>query len=283
MFHIDAKGKIGEQIGAALGKAVKAQFPDIEQKIDKYLKSLVSSHKLAYMIRKWLSAIRSAIDQKYIDEVEAMASLLVNSDKDDPGDGYLSLNEFWFFQLTPDIVGQNSGSGFGVFGEASASGTPLVGSNMDRKTDKALRTIQAVTLYQYEKSALVNIGFAGYLGVVTGFNDNGLFAAHLDSPMGLPYPDKLEGRYSAVFDIRKVLETCGSVSSAANLMAKQICPFSHNVLLADQSKIAVLEHPRGKAARVRIIGSPLRTDISWDKLNQIAVVNFFALRRIFLL
>jgi len=278
VFHVDAKDRTGREIGTALGSLIIAEFPDIEEKIDRYLKSYVSQSQFNYMIRRRLDAIRDSIDKRYTDEVFSMISLLVHSDRDRLGDGHLSLNEFWFFQLIPDIGRQGSCSGFGVFGECSASGTPVVGRNLDWTTDEALRSIQAITVYEYGKSVLVNIGFAGYLGVISGFNDRGLFATHLDSPLGLPYPDPPEGRHSAVFDIRKALETAGSVSDAGRILSRSLYPFSHNVLLADKRDIQVLEHPQSETGRLRTWSSPLRIDISWDKPFQIAVVNFFALR-----
>ena len=278
VIRVDAENKTANQIGTALGNQIKAKFPDIDAKIDIYLESYVSQDMFNYMIRRRLDAIRSGINRKYRDEVRSMASLHVCSDRDRLGDGHLSLNEFWFFQLIPDIGRQNSCSGFGVFDGCSASGAPIVGRNLDWHTNKALRSIQAITVYEYGKRVLVNIGFAGYVGVVSGFNDKGLFAAHLDSSLSLPYPDSLRGMHSAVFDIRNALETAGSISRAASLMAGQRYPFSHNVLLADRKDVQVLEQARRKVGKLRTAYSPLRGDISWGKPCQIAVVNFFALK-----
>lgn len=278
VFHVDAENKTGTEIGTALGSLIVAEFSDIEEKIDSYLKSFVSQDEFNYIIRRRLNAIRVNIDRKYRDEVRSMASLLVHSGKDRLGDGYLSLNEFWFFQLIPDIERQNSCSGFGVFKGCSASGTPIVGRNLEWTTTQALRSIQAITVYEYGKRVLVNIGFAGYLGVLSGFNDRGLFAAYMDSSMGMPYPDPPEGRHSAVFDIRKALETATSISDAGRILSRPLYPFGHNVLLADKRDVQVLEHPQGEAGKHRTTFSPLRIDISWDKPCQITVVNFFALK-----
>lgn len=278
VIRVDAKNKTGKDIGVELGRLIIDRFPDIAKSVDSYLESYSSQDRFNYIVRRRLDAVRSSVDRRYRDEVDGMASLLVSSDRNKIGDGVLSSDEFWFFQLIPDIGRESSCSGFGVFGECSASGGPIVGRNMDWFTTEALRGIQAITVYEYEKNVLVNIGFAGYAAVVTGFNNRGLFAAHLDSPMGLPYPDPPQRMHSAVFEIRKALETEGSISRAASLMRRQRYPFSHNVLLADTRDVQVLEQVRGEPGRLRSAYSPVRIDISWDKPCQIAVVNFFALR-----
>lgn len=277
VIRVDAKNRTGQEIGKELGYLITEQFPDVSELIDSYLRSYSSQEKFRYILRRRLGVIRASADPAYRDEVDGMASLLARSEENRLGDGLLSPDEFWFFQLIPDIGRENSCSGFGVFGECSAEG-PIVGRNTDWFATEALRKIQAVTVYEYERHVLVNIGFAGYLAIVSGFNDKGLFAAHLDSPLGLAYPDPPQGMHSAVFDIRKALETAGSVSEAGRVLAGNRYPFSHNVLLADKKDIRVLEQPRGETGRLRSAYSPLRIDISWDKPCEIAAVNFFALR-----
>ena len=287
IFYVDARGKDGTEIGNTLGNSVKARFPDIEQKIDAYLVQFIgqienqtgypSQYLFNYYAIPRINAIMPNIEQKYKDEVNALGLHFVLSDTDMLGDGYLSLNELWALQLITDIARETNCSGFGVFGDYSETGSPIVGRNLDWYTTGDLRSLQAITVYLYENRALVNIGFAGYVGVITGFNSNGLFAAILDSPMGGFYPDPPTNKGSYVFDLRNALETRTKISEAANLLYNKQYAYSHNILFADTTDVQVLEHPQGLHGQLRTAESQLNFDISWGKLKQIAVVNFFAL------
>ena len=188
VFHIDAEGKTGVEIGAALGKAVKEKFPEIDKKYDSYLASFVSQEVFNSWVQKRVNVVKPNIDKAYQDEVNTIISTWNFASQDKLGDGYLSLNEFWVIQLIPDVGRITNCSGFGVFGNFSALKAPIVGRNMDWRTTEALRSIQAITVYEYENRNVVNIGFAGYVGTISGFNSDGLFVAHLDSPLGNRYP-----------------------------------------------------------------------------------------------
>jgi hypothetical protein len=277
IFRVDAKGKTGTEIGTILGKAVKEQFPEIEKKFDSYLASFVDQNTFNSWVQNRVNFIKPNIDQAYQDEVNAIVSSWGIVGIDQVGDGYLSLNEFWVLQLIPDIGRRTNCSGFGVFGNVSALNAPIVGRNMDWRTTEALRSIQAITVYEYENRTFVNIGFAGYVGVISGFNSDGLFVAHLDSPLGKRYPEPI-GDHAIVFDLRKVLEKTTQISRAASALSKQQYGYSHNILMADTKDVEVLEQPQGQKALLRNAISPLRLEMSWGKPNQIAVVNCFVLR-----
>ena len=286
IFYVDCRGKTGTEIGLALGTAIGnaagADLAKTEEQIDSYLNYIIPDQlTFNYVMVPRVNSIMPNIDQKYKDEVNALASFFdVSSTPDILGDGKLSLNEFWVLQLIPDIARTTNCSGFGVFGNYSASGSPIVGRSVDWGTTPGVRNMQAITVYHYEDRIFVNIGFAGLAGVLTGFNSDGLFAGILDSPMGAAYPDPLDGKRSFVFDLRNALETCTEISEAATALCNQQCAFSHNILFADTTDVQVLEHPQGVNGSLRTFASVLRSDISWGKANQIAVVNFFALRDI---
>lgn len=287
VLYVDARGRTGAEVGTALGNLVKAEFPDIRQKMDAYLAQFigliasvegVSSREIfdGYAVPR-INAIKPNIEQRYRNEVSALGSRLGLSDTDALGDGGLSLNELWALQLIADIGRETNCSGFGVFGDYASSGSPAVGRNLDWYSTSDLRSLQAVTVYVYEHRALVNIGFAGLAAVITGYNSDGLFGGILDSPMGNDYPDWPYGKRSYVFDLRNALESCTRISDAVGLLYNQPYAFSHNILFADTTDVRVLEHPQGVSGQLRTAGSRLNPDLSWGKSKQIAVVNFFAL------
>jgi hypothetical protein len=277
VFHVDARGLTGMDIGTTLGKAVKKQFPEIEKKYDTYLASFVEQKKFNHWVSDRVNLIKPTLEPAYRDEVNGIASSWNLSSQDQLGDGLLSENEFWVIQLILDVGLRANGSGFGVWGNFSALNSPIVGRNLDWYTTEGLRSIQAITVYQYKKRTVVNIGFAGYVGVISGFNSDGLFVAVLDSPIGKHYPEPAIGDNAIVFDLRNVLETQKQNSAAAGELSWQQYGFSHNILMADTQNVKVLEQPQGQPLHVRTDRSPLRTERSWEKVNQIAVVSCFAL------
>jgi hypothetical protein len=277
IFHVDAKEQTGIGIGMTLGKAFKKQFPEIEKKYDTYLASFIDQEQFNEWLQERVNVIKPNIDPAYRDEVNAIASTWTLSDQDQLGDGFLSLNEFWVIQLIPDVGRRTNCSGFGVWGSFSTLNSPIVGRNMDWRTNDGLRSLQAITVYEYDNQSIVNIGFAGYIGVVSGFNSEGLFVAHLDSPLGNRYPEPPIGDDAIVFDLRKVLETQKRISMAARYLSNPQYGFSHNILMADSFDVQVLEQPQGQQAHLRSNTSPLKIGISWGKVNQIAVVNCFVL------
>ncbi|MDM8558540.1 C45 family autoproteolytic acyltransferase/hydolase [Candidatus Parabeggiatoa sp. HSG14] len=229
-------------------------------------------------MQKRVNVIKPNIDPAYQNEVNAIASTWVISDQDQLGDGLLSLNEFWVIQLIPDIGGRFNSSGFGVWGNFSALNSPIVGRNMDWQTNEGLRSLQTITVYEYDNRNIVNIGFAGFIGVVSGFNSEGLFVAHLNSSLKKYYPKPPINNNAIVFDLRKILKSQTRISTAARELSKLQYSFSHNILMADPFDVQVLDQPQGQQAHLRVDISPLKIGISWGKVNQIAVVNCFVLR-----
>lgn len=279
VIHVDTRDKSAFEIGKTLGRQVKRQFPNIEQLYDAYLATVLSQEKFAYWHEERVRVITAGLDQAYRDEVLGITSVWQISSHDQLGDGYLSLNEYWTFLLAPDIGIRIGGSGFGVWNDASRSGYPIVGRNLDWVGNEPLRSLQAITVYLGETHGLVNIGFAGFIGVISGFNQGGLFLAHIDSPM---LGQSFSANYapgSVVFDIRKVLETENRIAHAEDYFTDIEYSASHSILLADNYDIQVLEQPPGQDAQVRRDRSAYRVDKAWPGRYQIAAVNCFTLLR----
>ncbi|HBE73785.1 MAG TPA: hypothetical protein DDW31_06850, partial [candidate division Zixibacteria bacterium] len=82
----------------------------------------------------------------------------------------------------------------------------------------------------------------GFMGAVTGFNEDGLFAGILDSPTGAAYSSS--GKRSYAMDIRKSLENFGDMDSAAAWLAdtSRHYAYNHLVLMSDRNGGGVLEN-----------------------------------------
>ena len=162
----------------------------------------------------------------------------------------------------------------------------MVGSILVLNSTPELLSLQSITVYQYYNHAVVNIGFAGIISVLSGFNDSGLFVAQFNAATDLsyqtPYPARQEtGKAMQTFGfaMRKALESVTSVGKATNLLAKNIYAISSNILIADNNNIQVLEYsPVGKA-QIRSWKSETHPDKQWNSPSQIAVVDCHVLNR----
>lgn len=155
-----------------------------------------------------------------------------------------------------------------------------MGRNLDGQPNQQNkeRELASITVYQGKENKLVNIGFAGNLGVTTGFNQSGLFLAYIQaSDVSNQETDDATGEPIA-FTIRRMLETQDHIDSTALALGARIDAGDYNILMADRDRIEVLEHAAGKPGRLRDTSSELQPAMAWAPKQQIAAVGCFALR-----
>ena len=262
---------------------------DAQGLFDDLMNSLASGDKVPELIED----MRTKIDERYTREMEGLASKLVSSQTDLLGDGELSENEFLLYQFFWDALQPVACSGFGVYGDFTDTGNPIVGRNLDLPyiTTDTIK-LESVTIYQGDSSSFVNIGMMGMAGATTGMRSDGLFGAVIGSSLlGVPYLET--GRRSVHFDLRYALEnldeigTQGGMEGVHGYTKDRQYHFSHSLLLADSQKVMVQEHPCGKTVnnedpfpgRLRGWEADLYpTTVPWGgRRNMVAVINRFIL------
>ncbi len=280
VIHIHAENMSPVDIGLEIGRQSKQLFPDIEYHYDRYLMASLSQMGFNDILRNRLPKLKSHIDNVYQKEMEGIASswTLIHDNK--LGDGYLSWDEYWVLNLLADIGLPANGTGFGVLNAVSKEKSTIIGRNLDLKSTPELRALQAITVYQYSSHVVVNIGFAGVISVLSGFNDSGLFLAHFNTASDLSYQNSYSSRQETGedmqaygFALRKALETMNSVRKATNLLEKNTYGISSNILIADKKNIQVLEYSSVGKAQIRSWKSETRPDKQWNSPSQIAVVD----------
>ncbi len=282
IIHIEAGILSPLGIGLETGRQAKALFPDIERRYDQHLASLFSDSTFDAVVRQRLPGLLKQLDKNYRDELEGIAGAWALTDSSQPGDGQLSQTEFQVLNLLPDLGFAADGSGFGAYAEAAKDEYPIVGRNLDWGSTPALRSLQAITVYQYPDKAVVNIGFAGIASILTGFNNQGLFLAHFNAEPYSPYRQQQVAANnrpvtSSVFRLRAALETQTSVADAADELAKHAYGLSYSVLMADKETVEAFEYSLHGTAQTRTPDSALRTQ-KWDRENQLAVVDCLMLQ-----
>ncbi len=276
VMRIDSEQLTPLQRGLEVGRQSKILFPDIERRYDTHLATLLTPSLYTKLQQKILPKLLKQLEPDYQAELNGVAQAWSLTRANQLGDGQLSLNEYQLLNFLPDLGLFPDGTGFGVFGEVATDNTPIIGRNLDWISTPELRSLQVITVYQSSDKAFVNIGFAGIISVLTGFNHRGLFLAYNKAePYSLyqQVPRSLRDIHSSVFDLRKVLESSWSNQQATLYLSKQSYRYSHSILMSDKKDIQVLEYPRGGVAKIRRWNSPTRIDKPWDKkLQQIALI-----------
>ncbi|WMP19411.1 C45 family autoproteolytic acyltransferase/hydolase [Thiothrix lacustris] len=280
VIRIDATLLSPLAIGLEVGRQSKALFPDIEYRYDAHLAAILNASAFDEILHKRLPSLLKQLDPAYQEEMKGVASVWSISSASKLGDGQLSLEEYQILNLLPDLGLPTNGAGLGIFSKASAEESPIAGRNLDWSSTPELRSLQAITVYQYAEQSWVNIGFAGVLSVMSGFNQQGLFLAGINadpfSPYeySLPLPDNLN---TSGFDLRKVLETRSSIQAAVRFLAGKTYGFSSSTLIADKKSAKVLEYTTDSNAELRTWDSSVRTSKPWGRPQQIAVVGCLVL------
>ncbi len=280
IIHIDAKNLSPLDVGLEIGRQSKQLFPDIEYRYDRYLMASLNQMGFNDILRGRLAKLKSHIDTAYQKEMEGIASSWTLIHENKLGDGYLSWDEYWLLNLLADIGLPANGTGFAVLNTVSREKSPIIGRNLDLKSTPELRALQAITVYQYGNHAVVNIGFAGIISVLSGFNDSGLFVAHFNAASDLSYQNSYTTRQKTDktmqaygFALRKALESMSSVGKATSTLAKNSYGMSSNILIADKKNIQVVEYSSVGKAQVRSWKSETHPNKQWNRSSQIAVVD----------
>ena len=271
------------QTGENYGKAIKAARPDIEQVIDSYLNEITQKTGFNAFLQR-INDIKGNMSNEYIEEIEGLASALSGAENS-PGDGVVSKDEVYLTNLISDVMRGTQCSAISVFGEMSAANNTITGRNLDwpMGQEKQLAKLHSVTIINNNEKSVCLIGFLGYLGCITGFNNDNVFAATLDSETGFPYSSANKRSY--VFDMRYALENMTSMEEIANHLMDpgKDYAFNHLYFLSDENKSMVLENNiSGNGAdmkrALRTYDSELNESISWGIENAIGAVNSFLLK-----
>jgi hypothetical protein len=123
-----------------------------------------------------------------------------------------------------------------VIVQTDPDGSLRIGRNMDFAPRRLLGPSTRISLDRRpDRLAIVRVGWPGYVGCITGFNERGVMAAVLQNFGSVP------GRTGVplAFRVREVLETASSASAAVAAFAERPVASDHFVLWADAGWAAV--------------------------------------------
>lgn len=277
-------GKSNYDMGEEYGALILEAIPEYELILDLYIAEMTESDQEYNYLLDRVIDIKSQVNKDYIDEIEGIASNFLGLGQNIRGDGKLSAEELFLINLFPDVARSAQCSAFSVFGERSETKETITARILDWDSgkDNQLARIQAVVTYKNSAKSFCTIGYVGYMGCISGFNDDRVFGAILDAGTGMVYSSL--NKYSYPMDLRYALEHYQTMDDIAEFLKshEREYAYSHLIFLSDPSESKVLENNIGGNTNnirdIRTEKSKLNDNIVWDISDSIGCVNSFMLR-----
>ncbi|AEY68005.1 C45 family peptidase [Clostridium sp. BNL1100] len=276
--------KSHEKIGKEYGSQILKSVPQYEALVDSYLAEITSNDEVYSLMLQRVNDIIPQVDKDYVDEIKGIASNFTGKNDNVRGDGKLSTEEIFLMNLCPDVVRPSQCCAAGVYGDKSENKDNISMRILDwhAGSENQLARIQSVVTYKNSKKSICTIGYLGYMGCISAFNDNKVFGAILDSHTGEPYTSQEKRSYP--FDLRHALENYTTLNGVAAYLKSPVrnYTYGHLIFLSDAEVTRVLENnisgKENSLREVRAEKSGLNDGISWDIKNAIGCVNSFILK-----
>ncbi|HEX3048177.1 MAG TPA: C45 family peptidase [Bacillota bacterium] len=279
-------GLTHQQVGESFAKGILELIPNYEALVDSYIAENLNLDFYKQVLTN-VQDLKPQLPKDYADEIAGMAAVFSGGAKNIRKDNRLSRDEFFLFNLFPDAARATQCSFVSVFGARSATQSTITGRNLDwfGGSKNQLPKIQAVITMKNKQRKLCSIGFLGYMGIITGFNDSKVFAGILDSQSYAPYTAK--SKHSYPMDLRFALENYQTLDEIAGFMLNNANNYTVNHLIAfsDPKESKVLENNfSGKGSDgqkvhcgIRSWDSKLNKGVTWGISDAIGCVNSFIL------
>ncbi|WP_024833505.1 C45 family autoproteolytic acyltransferase/hydolase [Ruminiclostridium josui] len=280
------KGLSRKEIGREFARGILSVVPDYEALVDSYIaENLFNSE---YREAFWrVDDLKTQIDKEYREEIEGMSEVFSGGDENVRGDNKISKDEFYMFNLFLDVIRSTQCSFVSVFGSKSTTGKTITGRILDwyGGNKNQLPRIQAVITMKNAKGSICSIGYMGFMGIITGFNDKKIFAAVQESTSGAAYSSA--GKRSYPLDLRYALENTDKMEKTIDFMKDESKQYAvnHLIVFSDSDESKVLENNfSGRGTGTERVRRAVRTDesrlnkgVEWGIKDAVASVNSFIL------
>ena len=283
----------GDRTGAgrSYGTLLREEMPEFALTMEPYLYENI---KVAYHGNYSVDAISmreeillESMRPEYRDEVCAFAEGLSGGAHGLAEDGVFSYEEAVLMQMIPDALRPTCCSALSLWGSKTATGDKITLRNLEWNLGSAnqMGRINTVTHMRNGDRSITAISVLGLLDIISGINDDGVFAAILDvgSVQGEAYV--FEGKKCYTMELKYALEQYSSARDIGEFMVGESGDFTwcHNLIICDENETfcaedcvsQVAEKGLGKSV-LRDCSTPLLEGLSWDSKDSFCVVNSFA-------
>jgi|GEM_PF-366692 len=192
-------------------------------------------------IEKLLAGIR----EEYRQEMEGFATTISEGRRGFTEDGLLSYEEALLIHIVPDCLRGTNCNAFSAWGDKTESGERIVSRTLEWTlgSENQMCLGQAVTHFKMPegKNSYTTFSVMGMLDVLTGINDDGVFAGILDVSSEEDYV--CDGKKCYTYELRYALENMNDARSIGEYMIAESKNFtySHNIIITDKKDCLVAE------------------------------------------
>ncbi len=286
---LDEENATPFEAGKAYGEAINTIYPDYGASLEPYLfeniKGAFPNIEDDYTpVETRMQALFDSIEPQYQQEIQGLAEGMGISTRGIKPDGILSVEELMIAQMVPDCLRNTACSGLALWGDKTDT-SDMIGVRCLEwalGSDNSMCKIQTVLRIKNKEKSITVFSFLGVMDVISGVNDNGVFAGMLDM-----YTDQrfvYEGKKCYSFAIRHALEEFETAKEVGEYLVSESpnFTFSHNVMITDGKEAYCAEDAcgeaiqNGKAAAIlRDCDTPLMEDLSWDSPDSLCIVNSY--------
>jgi hypothetical protein len=243
--------EIGRQHGTLLREEVRSSVGRVLGYFRHYLKI---PGLRSWLVSWWLdSAWRQAAPYIPPDDLEELRGL-------SEGSG-VRLRELFRLHAIPDRT--YACANFAAWGRATQGGRLIHLRNLDWNIDAGIQQFATVFVIRPTgKRAFVSVGWAGFVGVLTGINEAQLSVGQVGA-------ETVEARFDGepmTFLIRRVLEESGGIDEAAALVTNARRTVGVNYIIADaRARRAIAIETTHRLARVFEADDPAEREIAYAR------------------
>jgi len=243
--------ELGRQHGELLKDSIQQAVGQILGYFRRYLKIPLIGPLAAnwWLDRPWAHA-RPFIPNDYLEELRGLAE----------GSG-VPLRELWRIHAIPDRT--YACSSFAAWGKATRDGRLIHTRNLDWNIEVGIQRYATVFVVRPQgKHAFVNVGWAGFIGVLTGINEQRASIGQI----GAETADLSYRGLPMVFLMRRILEEAQDVEDAMRIVQDSPRTVGVNYVVADaKARRAVAIETTRKSVAVFEADDPKEHAVSYAK------------------
>lgn len=278
-------------VGKAYGSLIREQMPDYIDIMEPYVYENI---RMAYDGNYTEAAVEArekilfdSYRPEYKEEIAAFAEGISGGAHGIKEDGILSFEEAVLAQMIPDALRPTCCSALSLWGSKTTTGDRITLRNLEWNlgSDNQMGKIHAVIHMKNGERSLTAISVLGLLDIISGINDDGVFAAILDVGSSQHEAYVCEGRKCYTMELRFALEEYSTARGLGEFMVAESGNYTwcHNLIITDKNDSfcaedcvsQVVESGMGKSI-LRDCNTPILKGLPWDSPDSLCVVNSFA-------
>ncbi|MBO7425625.1 MAG: hypothetical protein J6U23_08085 [Clostridiales bacterium] len=278
-------------VGKAYGTLIREKIPEYTTEMEPYI---FENIRCAYngefdpeAVQKRSETLFSSMRPEYQEELAAYAEAISNDVHGIKEDKVLSYEEAILMQMIPDALRPTCCSALSLWGSKTETGDRISLRNLEWNlgSENQMGLINAVTHMKNGSRSLTAISVLGLLDIISGINDDGVFAAILDVGSVQAAPYIYEGKKCYTMELRFALEEYSTARELGEFMIAESGDFTwcNNIFITDKNDSfcaencvsQVAETGKGKSV-LRDNNTPLLDGLTWDNPDSLCIVNSFA-------